>query len=98
MGEAIMDRDEFLSKINAYIGGPEHNAYYDVKQILEKCVDEMFGEQRESVYDYVCKNMQFVNPIVTSPKMKPNRKIPKNAKPYPIEVKDENGNKIGEQG
>src|SRR5208283_2116708 len=48
-----MDKLEFLGKMGRFISGPEHNAYYDVLEILEVCLSVMTPEQRWESFDFM---------------------------------------------
>ncbi len=70
-----MDKQEFLEKMGCFIEGPEHNAYYDVLEILEACLTFMTPNQREAMFTFM-KEKKMVE--VPEPKRK---KQPENVKP-----------------
>ncbi len=46
---------EFREKISEFIGGPEHNAYYDVDNILEICLNVMTKPQKYKAFTIIKK-------------------------------------------
>jgi hypothetical protein len=48
-----MTKDDFTKKIVPFLGSPEHNAYYDMVDILNICLDLMTDEQRKAALKIV---------------------------------------------
>jgi hypothetical protein len=52
-----MTKDDFSKKIIPFLGSPEHNAYYDVVDILKICLDVMTDDQRKEAFKIVSRKL-----------------------------------------
>ena len=53
-----MSKNEFQLGITKYMGGPEHNNYYEVMDALNACLSLMTDEQRKEAFNNFVKLKQ----------------------------------------